>query len=41
MHAAAGYLPVVVWEHEDMSHAARRLQALDAARRPPANGVTG
>lgn len=31
----AGYLPVVVWEHEDMSDAAHRLQVLDTARRPP------
>ena len=31
--AAAGWLPVVVWEHEVMAQAARRIAALDAARR--------
>ena len=30
---AAGWLPVVVWQHEDMREAARRLQLLDASRR--------
>ena len=30
---AAGWLPVVVWEHEDMAEAARRLAELHAARR--------
>jgi hypothetical protein len=39
--AAAGDLPIVVWEQEDMSDAAQRLQVLDMARRPPlsAGGV--
>ena len=31
---AAGWLPVVVWEHEDMAEAARRIAGLHAARRP-------
>lgn len=31
--AAAGWLPVVVWEHEHMAHAARRIAGLDRARR--------
>lgn len=33
MLQAAGWLPVVVWEHEDMALAARRLQQLDRGRR--------
>ena len=33
MLRAAGWLPVVVWEHEDMSEAARRIAALDRSRR--------
>ncbi len=34
---AAGWLPVVVWEHEDMAAAARRIADLHATRRhrPP------
>ncbi len=32
---AAGWLPVVVWEHEDAREAAARIRELDAARRPP------
>jgi len=30
---AAGWLPVVVWQHEDMAEAARRIAALHASRR--------
>jgi DNA mismatch endonuclease (patch repair protein) len=30
---AAGWLPVVVWQHEDMTEAARRIAALDVDRR--------
>jgi DNA mismatch endonuclease (patch repair protein) len=30
---AAGWLPVVVWEHEDMADAARRIRELHAGRR--------
>ena len=30
---SAGWLPVVVWEHEDPTAAAQRLRVLDAARR--------
>ena len=30
---AAGWLPVVVWEHEDMTEAALRLARLDRERR--------
>ena len=29
---AAGWLPVVVWEHEDMAEAALRLRGLSQAR---------
>lgn len=36
--AAAGYLPVVVWEHEVLSDAADRLRALDAACRADFDG---
>ncbi len=41
--AAAGWLPVVVWEHEDMAVAADRLVALDRERRaaPPAGMPPG
>ena len=35
--AAAGWLPVVVWEHEDMAAAADRLVALDRRRRAAAS----
>ena len=30
---AAGWLPVVVWQHEDMADAAERVRVLDRARR--------
>ena len=30
---AAGWLPVVVWQHEDMARAAQDIRVLDAARR--------
>jgi DNA mismatch endonuclease, patch repair protein len=33
MLGAAGWLPVVVWEHEDMAVAALRVRALDRSRR--------
>ena len=29
----AGWLPVVVWQHEDMAEAAQRIRALDGQRR--------
>lgn len=32
---AAGWLPVVVWEHEDVREAAARIRQLDTARRLP------
>ena len=31
---AAGWLPVLVWEHEDMAQAAQRIADLHAARHP-------
>lgn len=34
---AAGWLPVVVWEHEDMAAAAGRLRDLQQQRRPVVN----
>lgn len=34
----AGWLPVVVWEHEDMAEAARRIAVLHAARRRERRG---
>lgn len=33
MLRAAGWLPVLVWEHEDMAAAARRVRELDQERR--------
>ena len=38
MLRAAGWLPVVVWEHEDMAVAARRVLDLDRERRSAATG---
>lgn len=31
--SAAGWLPLVVWEHEDMEAAAKRIEAVDGVRR--------
>lgn len=37
--AGAGWLPVVVWEHEDMAVAARSILDLDRQRRADADGT--
>ena len=37
--AGAGWLPVVVWEHEDMAVAARYILDLDRQRRADADGT--
>ena len=37
----AGWLPVVVWEHEDMAEAAARLRGLDRLRRGGRRPATG
>jgi DNA mismatch endonuclease (patch repair protein) len=38
---AAGWLPVVVWQHEDMAEAARRIRDLDTSRRASRAAVAG